>query len=134
MDGIIKYSVANMQRAVGRTSTIALGNATTPFIIALSNEGRQKVCTDEEHLLNGLNVHTDKVIHNAIREASGIKAITSDLFLRPEYKKCGHYMCCQSHKFCIFGGSDENSLQTRLIKTLNLLEAFRDSISSSVIN
>ena len=36
--------------------------------------------------------------------------------------------------FAFFGGSDENSLQTRLIKTLNLLDAFRDSISSSVIN
>ena len=39
VDGIMHYCVANMPGAVARTSTIALGNATLPFMLALADKG-----------------------------------------------------------------------------------------------
>ncbi|MBT5296467.1 MAG: alanine dehydrogenase, partial [Octadecabacter sp.] len=39
VDGIMHYCVANMPGAVARTSTIALGNATMPFMLALADKG-----------------------------------------------------------------------------------------------
>ena len=42
VDGIVHYCVANMPGGVPRTSTIALNNATLPFLINLANKGYQK--------------------------------------------------------------------------------------------
>ena len=57
VDGVIHYCVANMPGAVARTSTIALGNATMPFMLALADKGWKKACPDDSNLLNGLNTH-----------------------------------------------------------------------------
>ena len=40
IDGIVHYCVTNMPGAVSRTSTLALNNATFPFVLALANQGR----------------------------------------------------------------------------------------------
>lgn len=39
IDGIVHYCVANMPGAVPRTSTLALNNATLPYVIALADKG-----------------------------------------------------------------------------------------------
>ncbi|MEZ5751377.1 MAG: alanine dehydrogenase, partial [Paracoccaceae bacterium] len=65
VDGIMHYCVANMPGAVARTSTLALGNATMPFMMALANKGWKKACADDAHLLNGLNVHAGKLTYAA---------------------------------------------------------------------
>ena len=75
VDGIMHYCVANMPGAVARTSTIALGNATMPFMIALANKGWKKACADDPHLLNGLNVHAGKLTYAAVGEALGLPVI-----------------------------------------------------------
>ena len=53
VDGIMHYCVANMPGAVARTSTLALGNATLPFMLALADKGWKKACADDKHLLAG---------------------------------------------------------------------------------
>jgi len=73
VDGVMHYCVANMPGAVARTSTIALGNATMPFIIALANQGWRKACGSNPHLLNGLNIHNGFLTYNAVGEALNIK-------------------------------------------------------------
>ncbi|MFT4961691.1 MAG: alanine dehydrogenase, partial [Paracoccaceae bacterium] len=55
VDGVMHYCVANMPGAVARTSTIALGNATMPFLLALANKGWRQACSDDRHLMAGLN-------------------------------------------------------------------------------
>ena len=75
VDGIMHYCVANMPGAVARTSTIALGNATMPFMIALANKGWKQACADDVHLLNGLNVHAGKLTYAAVGEALGLDTI-----------------------------------------------------------
>jgi len=69
------YCVANMPGAVARTSTLALGNATLPFMIALANKGWKKACADDKHLLNGLNVHAGQLTYAAVGEALGLPTV-----------------------------------------------------------
>ncbi|SEW31740.1 L-alanine dehydrogenase [Aliiroseovarius sediminilitoris] len=76
VDGIMHYCVANMPGAVARTSTIALGNATMPFMLALAGKGWKQACADDEHLLNGLNVHAGKLTYAAVGEALGLDYIS----------------------------------------------------------
>jgi len=82
VDGIMHYCVANMPGAVARTSTIALGNATMPFMLDLANKGWRKACADDEHLLNGLNVHAGKLTYYAVGKALGMDVISPSLALK----------------------------------------------------
>ena len=76
VDGIMHYCVANMPGAVARTSTLALGNATMPFMIALANKGWKQACADDKHLLAGLNVHAGKLTYAAVGVALGLPTIS----------------------------------------------------------
>ena len=82
VDGIMHYCVANMPGAVARTSTIALGNATMPFVIALADKGWRDACAEDEHLLAGLNVHAGKLTYHAVGKALGIDVLSPRLALK----------------------------------------------------
>ena len=82
VDGIMHYCVANMPGAVARTSTIALGNATLPFLLALADKGWKQACADDPHLLNGLNVHAGKLTYYAVGKALGIDVISPQLAIK----------------------------------------------------
>ena len=75
VDGILHYCVANMPGAVARTSTLALGNATLPFLLALANKGWRQACGDDPHLLAGLNVHAGRITCAPVGAAQGLMAI-----------------------------------------------------------
>ena len=82
VDGIMHYCVANMPGAVARTSTLALGNATMPFMLALADKGWRQACADDPHLLNGLNVHAGKLTYYAVGKALGIDVISPQLAIK----------------------------------------------------
>ncbi|MEM8655523.1 MAG: alanine dehydrogenase [Pseudomonadota bacterium] len=82
VDGIMHYCVANMPGAVARTSTIALGNATMPFMLALADKGWRQACNDDPHLLAGLNVHAGKLTYYAVGKALGIDVMSPTLALK----------------------------------------------------
>ncbi|WP_371061100.1 alanine dehydrogenase [Rhodosalinus sp. 5P4] len=82
VDGIVHYCVANMPGAVARTATIALGNATMPFMLALADKGWRQACTDDPHLLAGLNVHAGQLTYYAVGKALGIDVISPQKVLR----------------------------------------------------
>ncbi|MEM6579147.1 MAG: alanine dehydrogenase, partial [Pseudomonadota bacterium] len=82
VDGIMHYCVANMPGAVARTSTIALGNATMPFMLALADKGWQQACRDDPHLLNGLNVHAGQLTYYAVGKALGIDVISPQVVIK----------------------------------------------------
>lgn len=81
VDGIVHYCVANMPGAVARTSTIALGNATMPFMLALADKGWKQACTDDPHLRAGLNIHDGKLTYDAVGKALGIEVTDPDALL-----------------------------------------------------
>ena len=72
VDGIVHYCVANMPGAVARTSTLALNNATLPFVLALADNGWKKALREDTHFRNGLNIAAGKVTHRAVAEALGL--------------------------------------------------------------
>jgi alanine dehydrogenase len=71
VDGITHYCVANMPGGVARTSTLALTNATLPYVIALSDKGTHDALTENPHLMNGLNVHCGMVTVKAVADNLG---------------------------------------------------------------
>ena len=82
VDGVMHYCVANMPGAVARTSTIALGNATMPFMLALADKGWRQACEDDPHLMNGLNVHAGHLTYFAVGKALGIDVLSPALALK----------------------------------------------------
>lgn len=82
VDGVMHYCVANMPGAVARTSTIALGNATMPFMLALADKGWRRACEDDPHLMAGLNVHAGHLTYYAVGKALGIDVLSPALALK----------------------------------------------------
>jgi alanine dehydrogenase len=82
VDGILHYCVANMPGAVARTSTLALGNATMPFMLALADKGWRKACEEDPHLLAGLNTHAGRLTYYAVGKALGIDVLAPQLALK----------------------------------------------------
>ncbi|MGV6847863.1 MAG: alanine dehydrogenase [Marinibacterium sp.] len=82
VDGIVHYCVANMPGAVARTSTIALGNATMPFVLALADKGWRQACADDSHLLDGLNVHAGRLTQYQVGEALGLDVLSPRLAIQ----------------------------------------------------
>ncbi len=72
-EGVVHYCVTNMPGAVARTSTLALGNATLPFVLALAGKGWRGAVQADPHLLAGLNVHAGFVTHEAVAGALGLE-------------------------------------------------------------
>ena len=77
VDGVMHYCVANMPGAVARTSTLALGNATLPFLLALADKGWKRACADDHHLLNGLNVHAGHLTYEAVGTALNLPTVSA---------------------------------------------------------
>jgi alanine dehydrogenase len=69
VDEVVHYCVANMPGAVARTSTFALSNVTTSFVLALADKGWRMALRDDAHLREGLNVHDGRVTYRAVAEA-----------------------------------------------------------------
>jgi alanine dehydrogenase len=71
VDGVVHYCVANMPGGVPRTSTLALNNATLPFVVAIADKGWKRALADDAHLRQGLNVAFGKVTCAPVAEALG---------------------------------------------------------------
>jgi alanine dehydrogenase len=66
VDGVIHYTVANMPGAYPRTSTLALTNATLPYIATLAGEGIDRAVDRRRELATALNVRDGRIIHPAL--------------------------------------------------------------------
>jgi alanine dehydrogenase len=71
VDGVIHYAVANMPGGVPRTSTLALTNATLPYVLQLANKGWKQALRDNGALQKGLNIVDGKITHQAVAAAFG---------------------------------------------------------------
>ena len=67
--GVIHYCVANMPGAVPRTSTLALTNATFPYLMKLANRGWEAACRADVPLSLGVNAVAGKVTYEAVADA-----------------------------------------------------------------
>jgi alanine dehydrogenase len=71
VDDVVHYCVANMPGGVPRTSTIALNQATLPYLVRLANKGYQKALGEDKNFLAGLNVHKGHVTYKAVADIFG---------------------------------------------------------------
>ena len=71
VDDVVHYCVANMPGGVPRTSTIALNNATLPFLAKLANKGYEKALSEDKNFLAGLNVYKGHVTYKAVADVFG---------------------------------------------------------------
>ncbi len=81
-EGVLHYCVANIPASVPHTATIALSNATLPFVISLAEHGLHKACLQDPHLLRGLNVHQGHITHEAVASALGRQYEAAESALR----------------------------------------------------
>ncbi|GAB6012136.1 alanine dehydrogenase [Viscerimonas tarda] len=72
VDGIVHYCVANIPGAVPMTSTLALTNATLPYILNVANLGWEKACSHYSDLRKGLNIVKGKVVYKGVADAFGL--------------------------------------------------------------
>ncbi|NNE95235.1 MAG: alanine dehydrogenase [Acidimicrobiales bacterium] len=68
VDGVVHYCVANMPGAVPRTSTLALNNATLPYVMKLANGVDQALAADAG-LAAGLTVKAGKIVEPTVAAA-----------------------------------------------------------------
>jgi alanine dehydrogenase len=66
---VVHYAVPNMPGAVPHTSTLALTNATLPYIVQLAEQGVDKALAAAPELCEALNVRDGKVVHPAVAQA-----------------------------------------------------------------
>lgn len=82
IDDVIHYCVANMPGAVPLTSTLALNNATLPYILQIANKGWSKALRENPHLYNGLNVCFGEITHKGVAESLNFDYIDTPSALR----------------------------------------------------
>jgi alanine dehydrogenase len=70
--GVIHYAVPNMPALVGRTSTIALTQATEPFVTMLVRKGVSRALAENEGLARGVNTENGKITYAAVAKALGL--------------------------------------------------------------
>ena len=62
--------------------SIALSNATLPYILALADNGYVSAMKDDLHFRSGLNIHKGQITHGAVAEALGYELEDSNIVLR----------------------------------------------------
>lgn len=69
VDGVVHYCVTNMPGAVGRTSTIALCNATLPYALKIATKGFEAAAAEDPGFGEGINMVGGRVTNSAVAEA-----------------------------------------------------------------
>ncbi len=72
-EGVLHYCVPNMPGIVPRTATLALTNATLPFIVRLASEGVERAIRSDPGLAKGVNLMDGKVTCKGVADAHGVK-------------------------------------------------------------
>jgi alanine dehydrogenase len=66
------YCVANMPGAVPNTSTMALTNATLPYVVALADRGLRAAVEADPALAAGVNVANGRIVRPEVADAHGM--------------------------------------------------------------
>jgi len=81
VDGIIHYAVANMPGGVPRTSTLALTNATLPYVLQLADKGWRQALRDDTSLRQGLNITAGQITCPAVAATFAMSCAATGDFL-----------------------------------------------------
>jgi alanine dehydrogenase len=71
VDGVVHYCVTNMPAAVPNTSTLALTNATFPYVLRLAREGARAAILGDDGIREGVNTYDGNVTYSAVAQSQG---------------------------------------------------------------
>src|SRR6266404_1661923 len=71
MDGVVHYAVTNMPAAVPHTSTLALTNATLPYVMKLAHMGPAAAIQSDPGIREGVNTFRGHVTYPAVAQSQG---------------------------------------------------------------
>ena len=71
VDGVLHYCVSNMPAAVPHTSTLALTNATFPYLLELADRGLETACERSAAIREGVNTYNGYVTHGGVAASQG---------------------------------------------------------------
>ncbi len=71
VNGVVHYCVTNMPALVPNTSTLALTNATFPYVLRLANEGAKTAISGDAGIAEGVNTCAGALTYHAVAEAQG---------------------------------------------------------------
>jgi len=69
VEGVVHYCVTNMPGAVGRTSTIALCNATLPYTVQIANKGYERAAAEDPGFGEGINLAVGRITNRAVADS-----------------------------------------------------------------
>jgi alanine dehydrogenase len=69
VDGVVHYCVTNMPGAVPNTSTLALTNATFPYVLRIANLGVKEALKKDAGFAEGLNTWLGTLTHKGVAES-----------------------------------------------------------------
>lgn len=69
VEGIVHYCVANMPGMYPRTSTIALTNATLPYVLRIAHTPINRLIEEDETITSALNVYGGYIMNKAVADA-----------------------------------------------------------------
>ena len=73
VDGVLHYCVSNMPGIVPRTSTVALTNATLPYLLRLASQGVEEAMRTDAGLAKGVSLSCGKITCRAVADAHGLR-------------------------------------------------------------
>jgi alanine dehydrogenase len=72
VDDIVHYAVSNMPGALPRTATIALTNATLPYVLEIAGKGWQKAMKTNAEIKTGANIINGKITYKGVADACNL--------------------------------------------------------------
>jgi alanine dehydrogenase len=73
VDGVLHYCVSNMPGIVPHTSTVALTNATLPYLLRMASQGVENALRADAGLAKGVNLSGGKITCRAVADAHGLR-------------------------------------------------------------
>jgi len=81
LDGIVHYAVSNMPGALPRTASLALTNATLPYVLEIADKGWKKALQDNSAIKRGANVVKGNVTFKGVADALDLGFTPVDDFI-----------------------------------------------------
>jgi alanine dehydrogenase len=71
VDGVVHYCVTNMPAAVPNTSTLALTNATFPYVLRLAQLGAAAAIKVDPGICEGVNTYAGELTYKGVAQSHG---------------------------------------------------------------
>ena len=71
VNGVVHYCVTNMPAAVPNTSTLALTNATFPYVMKIAQLGAKEAILSDNGHAEGVNTYAGTLTYQAVAQSQG---------------------------------------------------------------